>query len=141
MEVERTTGIPQRPGNSLSTGGIEDEHTHSSREVHIYTAPPGVDVGWKTIGLLELTTDEELAAGRRASATKDAVRAYYERIKQALVEVDGRAIRVDDGSARLTWNTMRPKGRDLVMFAYNDLHTNKKDVAADFLKSHSSKIG
>ncbi len=95
--------------------------------------------GVKSIGMIELTAEEELMATKRAH--NDPIRLAYELSKEALREVDGRAMSTGNGTADRAWNGMHPKIRTLVVSAYGQLHSPEEQDLTSFLASQQTSIG
>jgi hypothetical protein len=111
----------------------------SSRPVFVYDMPEGVIDTIKSVGLVELTAEEELTATKRSRG--DHMRLAYELAKQCLVEVNGAPVSLGDGSADKVWGSMGPKARNLVLTAYAEMHAPAEDMAQLFLKSRKVRVG
>ena len=120
-------------GNSMSGGGAPAK---PSRPVHLYDLPAGC--GAKEVGLVELTAGEEQQAGRRGR--NDAACVAMELTKAALVEVDGVRVGLADGSTDIAWDKLGPKGRSLVMDAFNTISTPSDGEAVSFRASHRVRV-
>lgn len=118
-------------GQLLSPGG--------ARPLYVYEVPASLDVGVRSLGLVELTAGEELMAAKRASG--DSMRLAYELSKEALRRLDDRALSAADGSIDVAWSAMSPKLRNLVLSAYNDLHAPAEAEVRGFLKSRTVQVG
>lgn len=118
---------------------VADAVPTTARTIHQFTIPPPLANGIKKIGMVQLTTAEELRATKRAQ--RDQIRLAYELTKQALVEVDGTTVGEADGSADKAWDNMPPKIRSLVLLAYANLHTPEEEDVDSFLKSQVSSVG
>lgn len=92
----------------------------------------------KTIGLVELTAEEEMQATRRARG--DGIRLAFELSKQSLHEVNGEKINHSDGSGDRLWNEMPPKVRNLVLRAYTELHSPDDEATMGFTASRRVKV-
>jgi hypothetical protein len=122
-------------------GVLEDklQLVKSARTVHTFTLPDSVLGEVRSVGLVELTAEEELMATKRARG--DHFRLAYELAKQALATVNGARVGVADGSADAAWQGMHPKVRNMVLAAYMQLHTPDEGSTADFLKTVTVQVG
>jgi hypothetical protein len=120
-------------GNNLSGGGAPKK---PSRPVHLYDLPVGC--GAAEVGLVELTAGEEKQSGRRGG--NDAACVAMELTKAALAEVDGVKVGLTDGTADIAWDKLGPKGRSLVMDAFNHLSSPSKEEADSFQASHRVRV-
>jgi hypothetical protein len=112
----------------------------AARPVHGFTFPASVqkEYGIKSVGIHELTVDDELAAAKRSST--DMIRYAYERALQALAEVDGKPVSLADGSSDTAWKGFSSQVRTLVMAAVDKVHALPEDAMADFLGSRRVRI-
>lgn len=122
----------------------EERKAKSHREVYKFAVPDRVvaelgDKAIKTIGLVVLTSEEELRATKRAGG--DSARLAWELAKQSLTRVDATVLREDDGSIDSAWRSMHPKIRMLVLTAYTKLHTPEQSEIDDFLGSQKVIVG
>lgn len=113
------------------------EAAQRGRAVHTYEVPAIIEGDVRTVGLVELTADEELMATKRSRA--DNVRLAYELAKQSLVEINGQQVTTADGSSDKAWTTMPPKVRNLVLQAYADLHAPPEGAIEGFLQTRQSR--
>jgi hypothetical protein len=118
----------------------------SNRPTHTYDVPPRgwAIVGIKSIGLVRLTADEEIAVLQKARSSAklgDAVRVQYELAKAAIVSIDGQALRQHTEALEVAWNALTPPARTLLLRAYQDLHAVDEDITADFLKGKTTTVG
>ena len=109
------------------------------RPIHVFDVPSGLDPEVKSVGLIELTADEELQATRRSHG--DTMRLAYELVKQAIVDVNGAKVGIADGTVDIALNKMVPKLRQLVMGAYGELHAPSEDASQAFFKSRKVRVG
>lgn len=126
----------------MESGGALQERVAKpqiDRPIYRYTIPKNLANGVKKVGLVLLTTDEELRATKRAHA--DTHRLAYELTKQSLAEVDGKPVSEGDGSIDIAWDAMSPKVRGLVLVAYASLHTPEDEETTSFLKSQQVSVG
>ncbi len=120
---------------------ISDKAPSTQRTIYRYTVPAQMakSAGVKQLGMVQLTTAEELRATKRART--DTHRLAYELTKQALVEVDGKTLSEADGSADKMWDALPPKLRNLALTAFGSLHTPEEDDIDSFLKSQVASVG
>ncbi|KKN72084.1 hypothetical protein LCGC14_0414790 [marine sediment metagenome] len=96
--------------------------------------PPG-RIRIETVGLVELTGGEEMAATKRAQ--NDLIAGQFELAKEALRQVNNKPVHSWDGSVDQAFNGADPRVRTLIMNAYRRIHEpEKKDMDA-FLGSVS----
>ena len=117
----------------------ENTGNASARPVYRYTVPPKLSGDIKSVGLVQITCDEELRATKRSR--NDSHRLAYELTQQALVEANGNKLSEADGSRDSVWSKMSPKVRNLVLLAYAQLHSPEDDESSDFLKSQEVTVG
>jgi len=111
-----------------------------ARPIYRYDIPsPLAAAGVSKVGLVQLTSSEELQATKRAR--NDTHRLAYELAKQSLVEVNGDRVSSADGSVDTAWDQMPPKVRTLVMTAYGNLHAPEEADIDAFLKSQRVDVG
>lgn len=111
----------------------------AARVVYEYDVPASIGgEEIKSVGVVELSAEEELQATRRARG--DAIRLAFELAKTSLHEVNGVKLNHADGSADKTWNDMPPKLRNLVLQAYTELHSPEDDAALVFKASRKIKV-
>lgn len=110
------------------------------RAVHTFTVPEAVaaQTGVKSVGLVELTALDELAAAKKAKG--DTTRLAYELSKAALVEINGEKMSLVDGSLDRAWVKLHPIIRNMVLAAYSELHAPPEGSVDDFLKSRQVKV-
>lgn len=92
-----------------------------------------------TIGVVELTPDEELMASRRSGGDQMAL--AIELAKGALAEVDGKPVTLGDGTTDTAWNQFPAAVRALVVTAYAEVNTPSQKVVQGFIKSRRVKAG
>jgi hypothetical protein len=110
----------------------------AARVVYEYDVPASIGGDEiKTVGVVELTAEEELQATRRARG--DSIRLAFELAKTSLHEVNGERLNHSDGTADRQWNAMPPKLRNLVLQAYSELHSPEDDAAVLFKASRKIK--
>lgn len=106
--------------------------------VHMYTIPENIPGDVRKVGIKELTAQEELMASKRAGG--DPFRIAYEAAKQSLVEVNGNAVSLADGSADKVWAEMHPQARELIVLAHRKVHSASEEDTADFLQSGTVRV-
>ena len=109
-----------------------------TRVVHRFKVPDTVPGDIRSIGLVEITAEEELKAEQRSKGTPD--KRAAEMAKQALVEVNGEAVKFIDGSVDRAWNEMHPKVRTLLASAWVKLHLANDDEVESFFASRTSSV-
>lgn len=109
--------------------------TKRERALYVFDVPDKLahEVGIASVGIVELTTEEELMATRRAG--NDPIRLAYELARQALVQVNGKTVTLADGSADKAWESAHPKLRGMLMRAYNEVNQPTNTDVDSFLKS------
>lgn len=135
---------------------VVNASSHNARAIYRYKIPAsmaGLARDVATIGLVEITPDEEIMATKRCS--NQPIRLAYELSLEAFREIgmagplgqDGRPTVVShrlstaDGTADRVWRQLHPKIRTLVVTAYNELHNPKDGEAQDFLSSREVTTG
>ncbi len=79
-----------------------------------------------------------MMAAKRAGT--DPIRLVYESAKQAIVEINGQAVSLADGSVDKAFDEMGPQVRNLVMTAYGQLHTPPDEAVEGFLSSQTVRV-
>ena len=108
------------------------------RVIHRFNIPQSIPGDIRSLGLVEITAEEELRVEQRCKGAPD--KRAAEMSKQSLVEVNGEAVRLSDGSADKAWNSMHPKVRTLVASAWVKLHLATDDEVDDFFASRTSSV-
>lgn len=110
------------------------------RAVNLFDVPQSIAEasGVKEVGLVQLTSDEELLCFKRAKG--DNAKLAMELSKSALVEADGKPLTAHDGSVDTFWKNADPKLRQLVLSAYAELHAAPEEEQAAFLKSRRTRV-
>lgn len=103
-----------------------------------YDVPPEIGNGVTTIGLRELTAQDELMSSRRAAG--DSFQLAYELAKSSLAEVNEKKVSLADGSTDKAWDTFNSQLRQLVLTAYAEIHNVDEKKTKDFLKSKRVKV-
>lgn len=109
------------------------------RPVHTFTFPPSVATDIESVGIAELTSDEEIQATKRVGT--DQARLPYELSLQCLAEVNGKPVSLVDGSADTAWKAMSSKQRTLMVAAYSEVNAPEQEDLSGFLKSQQVKVG
>jgi hypothetical protein len=110
------------------------------RVVYTYTVPSELaSLGISSVGLVELTAEEEQMAIKRARG--DQFRLAGELVKESLREIDGKRVSLADGSVDAAWNRMPAKIRSLVLQAYAQIHNPPEGAAEGFLQSRQVRAG
>lgn len=116
------------------------EATKKDRPIYVYDVPPACeDAEVQSVGLVQLTTGEELMAAKRAHG--DNFKLAYELAKQCVVEVNGEKVGIADGSVDTAWGKMAPQTRNLVMGEYAKLHAPPEGAEEAFRASRRVKVG
>mgnify|MGYP006279042063 CR=1 FL=1 len=111
---------------------------NQDRVIHRFDIPASIPGEVRSLGLVEITAAEELAAEARCKGASD--KRAAEMAKQAIVEVNGEPVKLGDGSVDLAWNTMHPKVRTLVSTAWVRLHLANDDEVESFFASRTSSV-
>jgi len=115
----------------------------AQRVVEWFDLPSGLakKLGVKRVGLVELTSNEELMCAGRSR--NEPIRLAIELMKEAVRYVDEAKLNTADGSADLFWGS-RKQGmsslRQLILSAYGLIHNPTGDDTANFLRSRQSTI-
>jgi hypothetical protein len=112
----------------------------STRALFVFQVPAKLskEIGVKTIGMVELTPAEEIMSSKTAG--NEAYQLAYNLAMQSIRKLDDRAVTTADGSAEEAFRTIGPKGRTLVINAYNRIHQPEGDDTADFLASMQTVV-
>ncbi len=108
------------------------------RVIHRFTVPESIPGEVRSLGLVEITADEELKAEARCRGASD--KRASEMAKQALVEVNGEPVGFADASVDKAWNNMHPKVRTLLASAWVRLHLANDDEVESFFASRMSSV-
>lgn len=118
--------------------------SRANRAVHMFTVPEKMqaEIGFATIGLLELTADEEMAvlARTKGGSFGAAVKTQYELAKATLASLNGKVLPAIGEELDAAWNAIPPKGRALLLTAFKSLHNVEKELERDFLKSRTTTV-
>ena len=111
-----------------------------TRPVYTFDFPSGIaSTEVQSIGLVQLTSDEEIMATKRASNNPASMAQNL--TLQALVEFNGQSVSMADGSTETAWRKLSPKQRGLLITAYGELHTPEDSDIRDFLASQKVRVG
>lgn len=117
---------------------FESKFAKPDRIVHRFKVPASVLGEVREIGMVEITADEELAVEQRCKGASD--RRAHEMAKAAIVEVNGQAVSLADGSVDKAWSGFSPKIRTLVSTAWVKLHLANDDEVEGFFASRTSSV-
>ena len=110
------------------------------RTLHTFTVPKRLANGITSVGMVELTPNEELRATKRAG--DDTIKLAYELAKQALVQINGEPVSEADSTVDKVWDhDMSSAVRHLVITAYGKVNAPEKEDIADFLNSQTVSAG
>jgi len=102
------------------------------RPVHEFTVPASIGgTSYQTIGIVELTPEEEIRAAARAGHER--YRLAMELSKQSLFMINGSRVREADGTLDRAWAGMPPKLRTLIASAYAEVHSPSDSELSSFL--------
>ena len=108
------------------------------RVIHRFEIPASIPGDVRSLGLVEITAQEELNAEQRCKGSPD--KRAAEMAKSALVEVNGQKVQFADGSVDRAWNTLHPKVRTLIASAWVKLHLANDDEVDSFFASRTSSV-
>jgi hypothetical protein len=108
-----------------------------SRPVYVFKLPKVVN-GIESIGLIELTVQEEMQAAKRSNG--DPIRLAYEQVQQAVWEINGERVRLSDGTVDKAFDKMGPALRNMVMTAHARLQTPADGDLDAFLQSRQVRV-
>lgn len=91
--------------------------------------------GVSSIGLVRLTSEEELDITDMAGPSGKASKVVRESILRTLVRVNDKKVTHVDGSADIAYKEMSAPIRVLALSAYHQLHAPKAEDSESFLKS------
>lgn len=117
----------------MSKLGVSD-----TRTIHRFNVPESIPGEIRSIGLVELTAEDELRVEQRCKGAPD--KRAQELVKTSLAEVNGKAVSTLNGSASNAWNEMPPKVRTLVSSAWVRLHLASDDEVESFFGSRTSSL-
>ncbi len=120
----------------LARIGLQD--TNKDRTIHRFKVPDSIPGDIRSLGLVELTADDELKVEARCKGNSD--KRAQEMAKAALAEINGQPVSVSDGSADSAWSGMHAKVRMLVTSAWLKLHLATDEESAAFFGSRTSSI-
>lgn len=108
------------------------------RVIHRFEIPASIPGDVRSLGLVEITAQEELHAEQRCKGASD--KRAAEMAKSALVEVNGQKVQFADGSVDRAWNNLHPKVRTLIASAWVKLHLASDDEVDSFFASRTSSV-
>lgn len=111
---------------------------NDTRVIHRFKVPDSIPGDVRSIGLVEITAEEELQAEQRCKGASD--KRAQEMAKQAIAEVNGAAVSLVDGSVQQAWNGLHPKVRTLIASAWVRLHLANDSEVDDFFASRTSSV-
>ena len=116
----------------------------AERPMYTYTVPKALAelTGVRTIGIVELTTQEMVMAQQRSSGPS--LSTGFELAKACWRRLNNERLTLADGSVDIEWASQKPgrsKLRTLITQAYADVHNPKEAENQDFLASQSVSIG
>lgn len=124
---------------ATSVQDITQLSARSNRQIYVYTIPTSLaGFGVTSVGLVELSAEEEMLATKRAS--NDAVRLAFELARECLRQVNGKPVSTSDGSSDLAWSKMHPKVRNLIVTAFGHLHQPKDEEVLNFFQSRVVEV-
>ena len=108
------------------------------RVIHRFTVPASIPGDVRSVGMVEMTAEEELRAEQRCKGASD--KRAQEMTKQALVEVNGQPVGFGDFSIEKAWAGLHPKLRTLLATAWVKLHLAEDSEVDDFFASRTSSV-
>jgi hypothetical protein len=118
--------------DSILAGQMKD------RVVYRFTVPESIVGTIRSIGLVELTADEEIAVEARCKSYPE--KRAVEIVKSTVWEVNGERIHNGAGELDKLWNNLPPKVRSLVNRAWVKLHAADDSESASFEKSMTVNV-
>jgi hypothetical protein len=117
--------------------------TPQKRVVHWFDVPVGLvaETGIQKIGLVELTSGEEMTATRRSH--QDPIALAFELAKESVRWVNDTPVNTADGTADSFWARQQAgtaKLRQCILAAYGVVHNPTHNDLADFLKSRRQAV-
>jgi predicted outer membrane protein len=112
-----------------------------SRTINVFDVPTEIAQGEmivESFGLIENNSSEEIEAAKLSR--NDPFMLSMELIKQALREINGKAVSLADGSVETALNKMGAQVRQLVMSAYQDIHSVPEVLNKSFLKTRKRVV-
>lgn len=108
------------------------------RVIHRFSVPESIPGEVRSIGMVEITAEEELLVEQRCKGASD--KRAQEMTKTAIVEVNGQKVGLSDASVDRAWNEFHPKVRTLVTSAWVKLHLASDDEVDSFFASRMSSV-
>lgn len=129
-------------GNQAQATGPIAPPAVEQRPVYVFIVPDHLkceNIVQQSVGLVKLSPEEELKASKRAG--ENAYALAFELAKASLYKVDGRRINIAEAEDELVWKKIDPELRQLILTAYNKLHSPEEKVAKDFLDGMKMTVG
>ena len=111
---------------------------NDNRVVHRFKVPDSIPGEVRSLGLVEITAEEELQVEQRCKGASD--KRASEMAKQAIVEINGEPVSLLNGTVQQAWNEMHPKVRTLLASAWVKLHLANDDEVESFFASRTSSV-
>lgn len=112
---------------------------NTTRTIHRFQVPESIPGEVRSLGLVELTAEDELRVEQRCKGDRD--RRAAELVKHSLIEVNGKRVSVHDGSVANLWNEMPSKVRTLINTAWIRLHMATDAELDTFFESRTTTLG
>ncbi len=121
-------------------GSLESILAKQERERVVYTfaIPESIKGEVRSVGLVELTADEEIAVEQRCKGSPE--KRAIEIVKATVREVNGARIHNGAGELDKLWNNLSPKVRSLLNKAWIKLHAADDAEADSFEKSMTVSV-
>lgn len=117
---------------------FEAKFVKADRVVYRFDVPASIPGEIRSIGMVELTADEEVGIEVRCKNYPE--KRAVEIAKAAIWEVNGQRITNGAGELDKAWNEMSPKLRSLVNRMWIKLHIADDSEAAFFEKSMTASV-
>lgn len=121
-------------------GSLESILAKQERErvVYTFTIPESIAGEVRSVGLVELTSNEEIAVESRCKGNPE--KRAIEIVKSTVWEVNGQRIHNGAGELDKLWNNLSPKVRSLLNRAWIKLHAADDAESESFEKSMTVKV-
>lgn len=117
---------------SILAGQMKD------RVVYRFTVPESIKGDIRSIGMVEMTADEEIGVEARCKGASE--RRAAEIAKASIWELNGQRVHNADGTIDKAWNTMSPKLRTLVNREWVRIHIADDAESESFSKSMTVNV-
>lgn len=117
---------------------LESKAGARDRVVYTFTVPASIGGEVRTIGMVELTADEEIAVEARCKGVPE--KRAVEIVKATVWEVNGDRIHNGAGELDRLWNNLPPKVRTLLNRAWVKLHAADDAETDSFEKSMTARV-